>query len=160
MFATCYTPLQICLFCTIWHQTQQTAERWLLLVVPPLKKEFIAALRASPRPTFLAPPLRRTFSSPGAVGAGRILQQLSGKSSEWLITGRNRGMMWLACPLTCQHITAHVLLIHRAVNQRRTSGKLSRFTVQQPPDEGTSLKLCMIISPNHLETFQLFSSHL
>lgn len=30
-------PLQICLFCTIWHQKQQTAERWLLLVVPPLK---------------------------------------------------------------------------------------------------------------------------
>ena len=25
---------QICLFCTIWHQTQQTAECLLLLVVP------------------------------------------------------------------------------------------------------------------------------
>lgn len=28
---------QICLFCTVWHQTQQTAECLLLLVVRPLK---------------------------------------------------------------------------------------------------------------------------
>ena len=37
---------QICLFCAIWHQTQQTAE-CLLLLWCPIKKEFIAALRAS-----------------------------------------------------------------------------------------------------------------
>lgn len=34
VFLTSAMPLQICLFCTIWHQTQQAVERWLLLVVP------------------------------------------------------------------------------------------------------------------------------
>lgn len=96
----------------------------------PIKNGIYCCLKSKTGPRIFCSPSETHFFSPGTGGAGRLLQQLSGKSSEWLITGRNGGMMWLACPPTCQHITAHVLLIHRAVNQGRTSGKLSWCSVQ------------------------------
>ena len=49
----CWTAaaLQICLFCTIWHQTQQTAE-CLLPARCPIKIKLIAALRAHRNNTY------------------------------------------------------------------------------------------------------------
>lgn len=86
----------------------------------PIKMEFIAALRASPNPTFF--PLCSVLLHPSLICTLSFLvemvmalvqgvfcphfqQQLSDKSSERLITDPNR-QVWLACPPTCQHITA------------------------------------------------------
>lgn len=162
VFLTSAMPLQMCLFCTIWHQTQQTAGLWQLLALPHLNGIY-CCLKSKPESHILRSPLKHAFSPPVVLVRGAfcslLLQQLSGKSSEWLITGWNRGMMWLVCPPTCQHITDHVLPIYPAINQHRTSRKLSWFTVLHiwMPE---IIRASLIIGPRSLKNFYLFSSHL
>ena len=93
---------QICLFCAIWHQTQQTAE-CLLLPWCSIKKEFIAALRASEHyisflssVLLLLPNLHFFFSPSWGVYIKKKIshRQLSDKSSERLITGPNGQGEW------------------------------------------------------------------
>lgn len=89
-----------------------------------------------------------------------LLQQLSAKSSGWLITGPTRGGMWLACPPTCQRITTHVLLLHPSSHQSTVIKNKQKAQLAQK-----TLKLCMIIRPQNnnnkkKSNFHLFGSNL